>query len=53
MLIFAFVILLSSAAAEAFEIGSGYINAGSPKNVFSMPDPNSEVITTLAVGGTV
>ena len=50
MLIFAFVILLSSAVAEALEIGSGYINAGSPKNVFSMPDPNSEVITTLAVG---
>lgn len=50
MLIFAFAILSSSAVAEALEIGSGYINAGSHKNVFSMPDPNAEVIATLAVG---
>lgn len=45
-----FVLLFSIAFAEVLTIGNGYMNVGGPKEIHSMPDPNSEIITTLAMG---
>lgn len=44
------LLMANVAAASSLAIGEGYMNQGGTKDVYSLPDKNSDILAALAVG---
>ena len=44
------LLVADAAIASSLTIGEGYVNYGGTKDVYSLPDKDSDIIAALAVG---